>query len=212
MARHPLFPYQLYLVIAEESCTKFNYLTVAEEAILGGVDIIQLREKHVDTATYYTKAVSLKAITDKYHIPLIINDNLAVAMQVDAFGVHVGQHDISPIAVRKRWHSCRGLGYSIECLSQLSKEETLAADYLGVSPVFNTKTKTDTVTEWGIKGISEIRSLTDKPLIAIGNMHLENVSDVIRAGADSIAVVSAICASDDPRKAANELKGRILRS
>ncbi|QNL49028.1 thiamine phosphate synthase [Olivibacter sp. SDN3] len=212
MTRHPLFPYQLYLVISEESCTKLNYLAVAEEAIRGGVDIIQFREKNIDTATYFKKAMSLKAITDKYNIPLIINDNLTVAMRVGAFGIHVGRNDVSPIVVREKWHSCRSLGYSIEYLTQLLNEEASAADYFGVSPVFNTKTKKNTVTEWGIEGLRKIRKLTEKPLIAIGNMHLENVSSVMKAGADCIAVVSAICTSDDPRQAAIELKTKILTS
>jgi thiamine-phosphate pyrophosphorylase len=103
------------------------------------------------------------------------------------------------------------IGYSIEHLSQLDNEQTAVSDYLGISPVFKTDTKTDTVTEWGLEGISKIRQLTEKPLVAIGNIHLGNAKAVINAGADCLAVVSAICGAEDPQKAAYELKNEILK-
>ncbi|MFC3198001.1 thiamine phosphate synthase [Parapedobacter deserti] len=200
------FPYRLYLVLSEADCRGRNPLWVAEEAILGGVDIIQLREKHASNDVFQKKATQLKAVTDRYGIPLIINDNLTVAMAVGAFGIHVGRQDIPPSEVRNAWPDCRLLGYSIERLAQLQHSETAVADCLGVSPIFRTATKTDTIAEWGITGIRQLRNLTGKPLIAIGRMNRENVADAIRAGADCVAVVSAICATDSPRTAATELK------
>lgn len=207
-----LFPYRLYLVLSEADCKNSSYLEVAEQAIKGGVDIIQLREKNLDTQNYTARALRLKEITDKYSIPLIINDNLETARQVDAFGIHVGNNDIAPTEIRKAWKGCQSLGYSIEYLEQLYNKETAAADCLGISPIFSTATKTDTITEWGLEGITTIRSLTNKPLIAIGNMHLGNAEAVIKAGADCIAVVSAICSAPNPEKAAYELKNVILKS
>lgn len=206
------FPYQLYLVISEQDCRKKNFLHVAERAILGGVDIIQLREKNLNSSLYLAKAKQLKEITDKYMIPLIINDNLEVAQELNAAGIHVGNRDISPSHIRQTWCNPRPLvGYSIEYLEQLKNPQIPLSDYLGISPVFNTKTKMDTITEWGLEGIVKIRELTTKPLVAIGNIHLQNARAVIQAGADCLAVVSAICGSDDPEKAAYELKNEILK-
>lgn len=206
------FPYQLYLVISEQDCRGINYLHVAERAIIGGVDIIQLREKELTTHLYLAKARQLKEITDKYGIPLIINDNLEVAQELGAAGIHVGNHDISPSHIRKAWYSPRPLvGYSIENLEQLKNEQIPLSDYLGISPVFNTETKKDTITEWGLEGIVNIRQRTDKPLVAIGNIHIQNARRVIQAGADCLAVVSAICGSENPEKAAFELKNEILK-
>ncbi|RYU93063.1 thiamine phosphate synthase [Emticicia agri] len=206
MPLHRLFPYQLYLVISEEACRGRDFLTVARQAIAGGVDIIQLREKNIDTPAYLAKATQLKAITDHYNIPLIINDNVAVAQHIGAFGVHVGNSDTPPTEIRAQWGTLLQIGYSIEYLSQLDNEETLVADHLGISPVFSTATKTDTVTEWGLKGIELIRSKTNKPLIAIGNMNKTNAAAVMQAGANCIAVVSAICSAENPEKAAYELR------
>ena len=206
MSKHPLFPYQLYLVISEASCKNKNYLEVAEQAILGGVDIIQLREKDITTEAYFEKAFRLKEITDKYNVPLIINDNLEVASKINAFGIHVGNNDISPTEIRKQWKECQCLGYSIEYIEQLQNQETAVSDYLGISPVFTTTTKTDTVTEWGIDGIKKIRNLTTKPLVAIGNIKLNNSDVVIKAGANCIAIVSAICSAENSQKTAYELK------
>ncbi|WP_126973992.1 thiamine phosphate synthase [Gynurincola endophyticus] len=212
MSNHLQFPYQLYLVISEADCRGRNFLQVAEAAILGGVDIIQLREKDLSTDVFLKRAVELKQITDKYNVPLIINDNITVAEKVDAFGIHVGNSDTPPVLLRKNQaFENKMIGYSIEYIEQLTNIQTAVADYLGVSPVFSTATKTDTVTEWGLDGIRTIREMTVKPLVAIGNMHLKNIRSVIDAGADCIAVVSAICAADCPQQAASELKNEILK-
>lgn len=206
------FPYQLYLVISEADCKGRNFLEVAKLAILGGVDCIQLREKNDSTAEFIHKARQLKDITDQYNVPLIINDNLEVAQHIHTAGIHVGNKDANPVDLRKLpFMQDRLIGYSIEYLSQLENEQTAAADYLGISPVFKTDTKKDTVTEWGLEGIRTIRKLTDKPLVAIGNIHLKNAREIIRAGANCIAVVSAICGAKDPQKAAYELKNEIVQ-
>lgn len=206
------FPYSLYLVISEEDCMGKNFLEVAEQAILGGVDMIQLREKKDSPEVFLQKAMQLIEITNKYGIPLIINDNITVAEKVNSAGIHVGNSDAAPQNLRQRpLIRNKMIGYSIEHLVQLDNEQTAVADYLGISPVFKTKTKTDTITEWGLEGISQIRQLTEKPLVAIGNIHLENAKAVINAGADCIAVVSAICSADDPQKAAYELKNEIVK-
>lgn len=204
-----LFPYQLYLVISEEACLHHHFLKVAEQAVKGGVDLVQLREKNTSTEEFQQKAFQLKEILDRYQVPLIINDNLEVAKKVEASGIHVGRSDISPTQVRKNWQEVNYLGHSVEDLKQLESLETQTADYLGISPVFKTDTKTDTIIEWGLSGVSKIRSLTHKPLVAIGHMNAKNAAKVIQAGANCIAVVSAICAAKNPAKAAEQLRNEI---
>lgn len=203
------FPYRLYLVISEEACRGRDILWVAEEAIKGGADLVQLREKNKSTPAFTALAIRLKEMLDRYNVPLIINDNIEVALKSNANGIHVGNNDVPPSHIRQLWPDAGLLGYSIEYIEQLSNAEIQYTNHLGVSPVFNTPTKTDTVTEWGLTGIARIRSLTDKPLVAIGNINAANAFDVLRAGADCLAVVSAICAADDPQRAAAEIRTQI---
>jgi thiamine-phosphate pyrophosphorylase len=203
------FPYKLYLVISEEACHGRDILWVAEEALKGGVDLVQLREKHKTTAEFTTLALKLKSLLDKYNVPLIINDNIQVAMEIKAAGLHVGNSDIAPSHVKELWPECGLLGNSVEYIEQLSGIEVHYANHLGISPVFSTATKTDTVTEWGLDGIAKIRKLTDKPLVAIGNINAANAKDIMNAGANCLAVVSAICGADDPRQAAMEIMNQI---
>ena len=212
MSKHSQFPYLLYLVISERDCKEKDLLAVAKQAILGGVDIIQLREKNSALAPFLKKAMQLKEITDKYNIPLLINDNFQIAKQVKAEGIHVGNSDMPPSLIRAKWkEEGKIIGYSIEHLEQLNNEQTLRSDYLGISPIFKTPTKTDTITEWGLQGISQIRALTQKPLVAIGNMNYKNAKAVINAGANCIAVVSEICSAKNPEKAAYQLKNELLK-
>ncbi|GHA30542.1 thiamine-phosphate synthase [Salinimicrobium marinum] len=206
------FPYRLYLVISEEACVHHAYLKVVEQAVKGGVDLVQLREKNSCTEAFLQKAILIKNLLDQYHVPLIINDHLEVAQKVEAFGIHVGTSDIPPTQIRKNWKKVNCLGYSIEDLQQLNTQETHVADYLGISPIFNTPTKTDTIIEWGLIGIETIRATTDKPLVAIGQMNAGNAQEVIKAGANCIAVVSAICAAQNPAKAAEHLRNEIEKA
>lgn len=203
---HPEFPYPLYLVISEEDCRHQSWLTVAEEAIIGGVDIIQLREKNDSYYSFLAKAKALKTLTDRYGIPLVINDQVDIAVQVDAWGIHVGQTDTPPSQIRDAHGDRFRIGWSLEELSQLSSSELQAVHHLGLSPIFATATKTNTITEWGLSGIADIRQRTKKPIIAIGSMNKTNAEAAIAVGANSVAVVSAICAQRDPRAAAAQLK------
>lgn len=207
MPIHPDFPYPLYLVISEKVCVNMDWLQVAEEAILGGVDIIQLREKNLSHAAYLKKARALKKITDHYQVPLIINDAQDIAVEIQAWGVHVGLSDTQPLAIVEKYGDQLKIGWSLEYKNQLESPQMNATHHLGLSPIFKTDTKTNTVTTWGFEGIKEIKCLTDKPLIAIGGMNPSNARQAFEAGADSVAVVSAICSSTDPRKVAEDLKG-----
>ncbi|EOR93714.1 Thiamin-phosphate pyrophosphorylase [Arcticibacter svalbardensis MN12-7] len=189
-----------------------DLVLVTEMAVKGGVDLVQIREKHKDFAAFQSVTLRLKEMLDHYGVPLIVNDNLAVARSCCVSGIHVGNSDMLPADIKKLWHNDVLLGYSIEYEEQLFNSQIQHTDYLGVSPVFNTLTKNDTVTAWGLDGISKIRSLTDKPLVAIGNIHAENTYDVIRAGADCLAVVSAICGAENPEQAAAEIRNQIEKA
>ncbi|RFM28628.1 thiamine phosphate synthase [Deminuibacter soli] len=202
------FPYKLYLVTDERACLGRNFFDVVEQAVKGGVDLVQLREKQLDDAAFLTKALRLKELLDRYNVPLIINDHVSVAMQTGSAGLHVGNSDTAPAQVKAQWPSCL-LGYSIEYLQQLQTVQAQVSDYLAVSPVFATGTKQDTVTVWGLEGIAQIRSQTNKPLVAIGNINEQNAAAVIAAGADCLAVVSAICSAENPAKAAAQLREAI---
>jgi thiamine-phosphate pyrophosphorylase len=206
------FPYRLYLVISEAACVGSNFLTVAESAVQGGADLVQLREKSLNTASFAQTALRLQELLSKYNVPLIINDNVEVAQQTRSYGIHVGRNDIGPVDIKSRWKECQLLGYSIEDIEQLYNEQVTFSDYLGISPVYKSVTKQDTVTEWGLEGIRKIRSITHKPLVAIGDMNASNAYETIKAGADCIAVVSAICQAPCPAKAAFEIRNQIEKA
>jgi thiamine-phosphate pyrophosphorylase len=206
------FPYRLYLVTDEKACLSRDLIKVTEAAVKGGVDIVQLREKELNEKDFLKKALRLKEMLDRYHVPLIINDNLKVTQGCQAAGIHVGRSDTSPTSIRKNCKENYLIGYSIEEESQLQNEDTTTSDYLAISPVFSTPTKTNTITEWGLEGIRKIRSLSSKPLVAIGGIHQQNAAAIIRAGADCLAVVSAICSAVDPALAAEALRIEIEKA
>lgn len=210
MPLHTQFPYPLYLVLSPEHCTRLHWLDIAEEAIKGGVDVIQYRDKLSDDSDFFYRAKKLKNITDYHKVPLIINDRVEAAIQLDAFGIHVGVNDMLPSVIRKKFSSKLHIGWSVEDISQLGSKEIAFTDSIALSPIFSTSTKTDTVTEWGIQGIIKIRRQTEKPIIAIGNMNDSNAGRMYDSGANSIAVVSAICDSKNPRQAAAFLKNSLL--
>lgn len=178
---------------------------VVLEAVKGGVTLVQLREKNATTREFIEKAQKIKRILEPFHVPLIINDRVDVALAVEADGIHVGQNDMPVELVRKLVGDKMFIGLSVETWEDVEKSRTLPVDYLGISPVFSTPTKTDTKGEWGLEGIKKIRAVTNLPLVAIGGINKSNAAEVTRAGADSIAVVSAICASENPKQAAKEL-------
>jgi len=144
-----------------------------------------------------------------FHVPLIINDRLDVALAVGADGVHVGQEDMPYETARRLMGPKAIIGLSVETWNDVERAESLDCDYLGVSPVFATPTKTDTKEPWGVDGLAKIRAFSRHPLVGIGGLHAGNAEAVVLAGADGVAVVSAVCASPDPFQASRELTGII---
>jgi thiamine-phosphate pyrophosphorylase len=136
----------------------------------------------------------------------VINDRIDVALACGAQGVHLGQSDMPVEVARRLLPSDVFIGWSVETMDQVLRSASLPVDYLGVSPIYETPTKTDTQTPWGLDGLGRVRVATTLPLVAIGGIHTGNAAEVLAAGADGLAVVSAICSAPDPRLAAAHIK------
>jgi len=178
---------------------------IVAAAVRGGVTLVQLREKECSTRDFVELARSLKRILAPVGIPLIVNDRADVAIAACADGVHVGQSDFDCRDVRWLLGLDAIVGLSVETLEQARQAENLPIDYLGVGPIFATPTKPDAAPAWGLDQLAALRRQTPRVLIAIGGIHAGNARQVREAGADGIAVVSALCAAHDPESAAREL-------
>ncbi|MCH7413945.1 thiamine phosphate synthase [Belliella sp. R4-6] len=200
------FPYKLYLVTDEKACLGRDFFWVVEEALKGGVDIVQLREKKLSLDQFIKKAEKLKEICDRYKVPLIINDNIEVAKHVGSYGIHIGQSDMPMDEAREVLGDSYPVGLSVETFGDLKKPNIAKAWYLGVSPVFSTPTKEDTISEWGLKGLAQLKSMTEKKLVAIGNVKTQNATEIIKFGADCLAVISGICSAPSPAKSAEKFR------
>jgi thiamine-phosphate pyrophosphorylase len=207
MAKH--FSLDLYLVTDRALCGERSVESVVEEAVAGGVNIVQLREKHCSTREFIDLAGRIKALLAPYGVPLIINDRLDVALAVDADGLHVGQKDMAAATARRLLGRNKILGLSVESVLDVRAADLHLLDYISASPIYFTPTKTDCSRELGLAGLRLVRALTDLPLVAIGGLNAANIAPVIEAGADSVAVVSAICAAPDPQAAAADLAALI---
>lgn len=203
--------YSLYLVTDRNLTLARELLYVIEEAILGGVTIVQLREKDSLTRDFYQLAKQVAEMTKKYQVPLIINDRLDIALAVNAEGLHIGQSDLPYHVARKILGPDAIIGLSVESIQDAEDAESLDVDYLGISPVFSTNTKTDIAQPLGLEGIKAIRKFSQHKLVAIGGINKSNTKEIISAGADGIAVVSAICSAQSPRNASNQLIEEILK-
>lgn len=200
------FDLSLYLITDRKLIGNQDIIKFLSDAINGGVTAVQLREKDCSTREFIQIAREVKKLLQKKNIPLIINDRIDVAQVVNADGVHIGQNDIDYLDARKILGDEITIGVSVETLSQAQEAIERNVDYISVSPIFLTPTKPEVRTYWGIEGLRDIRKLTKKYLVAIGGINPSNVRSVLEAGANGIAVVSAICASADPEIAARELK------
>lgn len=197
---------RLYLVTDQTLIRGDSLIDVVGSAVQGGVTCVQLREKNLDTRSFLAKALALKALLMPHNVPLVINDRIDIALASGADGVHLGQSDMPPELARTLLPPHVFIGWSVETMEEVKKSAFLPVDYLGISPVFLTPTKADTGKAWGLQGLADARLATSLPLVAIGGIHSGNARQVFNAGADGLAVVSALCAADDPRAAASRLK------
>lgn len=182
---------------------------IIEEAVAGGVSMVQLREKSIETRDFLKTAIELKKILDKFHLPLIINDRMDIALSSGAAGIHVGQNDMPVKEIRRIMGNDVIIGLSVESLKDAVYANELDIDYLGISPVFTTPTKKELTTGLGLAGVKEICSISKFPTVGIGGINMTNVRDIIMAGADGVAIVSAICSADSPQSASRMLSDEI---
>ncbi len=180
-----------------------------EESIRGGVSVVQLREKNCSNEQFIALVRRAKPVLKAHRIPMIINDRIDIAIAEKAQGLHIGQSDLPWQEARRLLGPRALLGLSVETPDQADAAQSASVDYLGVSSLFPTETKTDTRSHWGLDALSTLSRRTRLPLVAIGGIDSSNAQSVIESGADSIAVVSAICADRDPRSAAHQLKEAI---
>lgn len=199
------FDYTLYLVTDRQLMSCDSLTEAVEQAILGGCTMIQLREKELYSLEFYNQAVAVKQVTDKYHIPLIINDRIDIAMAVQATGVHIGQHDLPAAAVRKIIGENMLLGVSASSIAEAIQAQQDGADYLGVGAMFPTGTKTD-ADSVSMEELQKIRTAVSLPIVVIGGINKGNAGRFKPMGIDGLAVVSAIIAQSDIKVAAAELK------
>ena len=195
----------LYLVTDRGLCGDRSLEDVVLRSVRGGARYVQIREKDQSTRDFIEEAVRIKHILEPFHVPLIINDRIDVALAMKADGVHVGQDDMPYAMARALMGPSAIVGLSVERWEDVEEAEVLDCDYIGVSPVFETPTKTDTKGAWGLEGLARIKAFSRHPLVAIGGLNASNTADVVKAGADCVAVVSAICAVPDPEAASREL-------
>lgn len=199
------FDLSLYLVTDRSLSLGRSIEDVVEKAVGGGVTMVQLREKDSTTREFYQLAVALKNILHPFGVPLIINDRLDIALACDADGLHIGQSDMPYSVVRNLLGKNKIIGLSVENIQDAMDANRLDVDYIGISPVFGTLTKTDTAPALGLEGIREIMKISKHPSVGIGGINNTNVADIINLGANGAAVVSAIMSAPDPEKAAKEL-------
>jgi thiamine-phosphate pyrophosphorylase len=199
--------WRLYLVTDERLSRGRSHLEVAEAAIRGGADVIQLRDKTSPSGELYRIALALRKLTLEAKIPLIVNDRLDIALAVDADGLHVGQDDLPAGVARRLLGPGKILGVSTETPEEALLAEKDGADYLGVGPVFEARgTKADAGDPKGPGMIAPIRAKCRLPIVAIGGIKAGNARSVLEAGADAVAVISDIVAADDIEQAARRMK------
>lgn len=206
-----MFDYSLYLVTDRALAQAMGRTTceVVREAVDGGVTMVQLREKECTTREFIAEARLLKSLLLGTGVPLIINDRLDVALAVGAEGLHLGQQDMTIADARRLAGPEMLIGISAECLDDALQAAAEGADYIGISPVFATTTKKDAASPLGLAGVRQIRKAVYLPLVGIGGITVDNAAEVLQAGADGVAVVSAIVAAPSPRFAAAALQARI---
>lgn len=199
--------YTLYLVSDRDVLKGRDLCEAIEQSIKGGVTLVQLREKDISSLDFYNLAVSVKKITDKHNVPLIINDRIDIALAVDAAGVHVGQSDIPANVARKIIGEDKILGISAATLEEAKLAEAEGADYLGIGAVFPTDTKKD-ARSVSIELLGEIKKSLTVPVVGIGGINENNAELLKQSKIDGIAVVSAILGKDDIEQAAKNMLGK----
>lgn len=178
---------------------------IVEQAVQGGVTMVQLREKNCTAREFYDIAVKLKNMLTDYDVPLIINDRLDIAIAIDADGIHLDQHDIPYAVARKLLGTEKIIGLTVENLKQVEVANNLDVDYIAAAPVFYTTSIIDAKSAFGIKGLIKVIEMSKHPVLAAGGINKYNVQDFSRIKIRGVAISSAIISSKDPFNSAKEL-------
>lgn len=202
---------QLYFIMGSNNCV-LDPVQTLEQAILGGITFFQFREKGKNALQGEKKlqlARNLKELCSKHHIPFIVNDDLDLAILLEADGIHIGQDDLPIELVRKKIGN-KIIGLSCHNVQEATEAIRMGADYIGVGPMFETMTKLDAEAVAGPKAIADMRSANlHIPIVGIGGITKENASSVMQAGADGIAVISSISRQTSPLLATRQLREKI---
>lgn len=203
--------FDLYVVTDRELSKGRSDAEVARMAYEGGADVVQLRMKNADGREMLEQANLIRRYADEMCKLFIVDDRVDIAMASGADGVHLGQSDMPLEAARKLMGDDAIIGISVDNVEEAVAAQEGGADYVGVGAVFQTSTKPDAQQGIGLGAVFEVRQAVDIPVVAIGGINRGNIQDVIRAGADAAAVVSAVVAQDDVSAAAHELRDLILK-
>ncbi|MCR4289209.1 MAG: thiamine phosphate synthase [Candidatus Scalindua sp.] len=196
------------LITNRKVCGK-KLTDIIEQAIEGGVGTVQLREKNLSTSDLYSLAKEIREITERKGANLIINDRVDIAIAVDADGVHLGWKSLEIDMVRRMIDRDKIIGFSAHSLKEAEMAENSGADYVTISPVFDTVNKEYFIKPLGVGEIGKIKAQINIPVIALGGINENNVNEVLKNGADGIAVISAILLSDSPKQTVTRICGEM---
>jgi len=198
--------YRLILVTHRQNTSLIEYLQFIEKCVTSGVTCVQLREKNSDLAFKLEFAQQLKKLLTPYNVPLMINDDLDLALQIDAHGVHLGQSDASPQIAREKLGDNKYIGISIESANDMERANSLPVDYVAASAVFPSEHKNNLKIIWGIEGVTQLCKNSNHPLIGIGGINQDNLPQLMHAGASGAAVIGALHQAENPVKMAATLR------
>jgi thiamine-phosphate pyrophosphorylase len=199
------FDLSLYLVLDPDLCAPMGMIETTRSAVAGGVTMVQLRDKRATTAGMIETGRALQAVLAGTGVPLVVNDDVEAAIVLRADGLHVGQEDCDARSARARIGPDMILGVSVETEALAAALDPATVDYAGVGPVFSTPTKPDHKQPIGLDGLARLVAASPVPTVAISGLKAGHAAAVLAAGADGLAVVSAICGKPDPRRAAAEI-------
>jgi len=195
------FDLSLYLVLDPVLCADIGMIETARAAVAGGATIVQLRDKHASTTTMIETGLALKQVLAGSGTRLIVNDDVEAAIAIGADGLHIGQEDLNAQDARRMIGPDMILGLSVETEALASAIDAEIVDYAGIGPVFATPTKPDHKQPIGFDGLARIIKLCPVPTVAIGGLKANHVAEALTAGAEGVAMVSAICGQPDPKAA-----------
>lgn len=201
-----------FILITNRKVCGTKLTDIIKQAIEGGVETVQLREKDLSTRDLYSLAKEIREITKKKDVNLIINDRVDIAIAVDADGVHLGWKSLEPGIIRRMIGRDKLIGFSAHSITEAESAGKSGIDYVTISPIFDTVKKDYFIKPLGTEEIRKAKEQIDIPVIALGGINENNVNDVLENGADGIAVISAILQSENPRQSASRLYKEIKRN